>query len=108
MTGIYTAESLVQGGPDLFVGYLERLDAVTAADVSRVLDHRLIGSPCLAVLIEPEAAEATAASAAQAAQGGKPAGMPGGMPGRMPGAMPGAMPGGHPGADGAPAQGGRR
>ncbi|MBK6734586.1 MAG: insulinase family protein [bacterium] len=85
MTGIYIADALVQGGPDAFVGYLDRLNAVTADDVSRVLDRWLAGAPCLAVLIEP------AAPAAPATQG-PPAGMPGGAPAGMPGRMPAAAP----------------
>ncbi|MBK9776056.1 MAG: insulinase family protein [bacterium] len=90
MTGIYIADALVQGGPDAFVGYLDRLNAVTAEDVSRVLDRWLAGAPCLAVLIEP------AAPAAPAPQG-RTAGMPGGAPAGMGGsghaaAMPPSMP----------------
>jgi len=60
MTGIYIADALVQGGPDLFVGYLDQLTAVTDDDVSRVLDRWLAGAPCLGVLIEPGVTETPA------------------------------------------------
>jgi zinc protease len=88
MTGIYIADALVQGGPDLFVSYLDRLTAVTDDDVSRVLDRWLAGTPCLAVLIESGENDMAAAAPA-----GKPGGMPGGMP---PGMKMPAMPGGKP------------
>lgn len=84
MTGIYIAESLVQGGPDLFVRYLDRLNAVTAADVSRALGRWLAGVPCLGVLIEPAGSDGKT-------PGGKPAGAAGMMPGGHPGGYPGAM-----------------
>lgn len=87
MTGIYIADALVQGGPDAFAGYLDRIEAVTAEDVSRVLERWLAGAPCLAVLVEPAAA-ATAA----AGPGGQPAAGAHGKPGAMPPAMAGAMP----------------
>lgn len=61
MTGIYTAETLVQGGVDEFAAYLDRLRAVTGADVLRVLGSWLADAPCQAVLVEPAAAPATAA-----------------------------------------------
>ena len=70
MTGIYAAETLVQGGPDEFVGYLDHLRAVTGADVLRVLESWLLDVPCQAVLVEPApdgaAAGDTAAGAAAA------------------------------------------
>ncbi|MBK7188906.1 MAG: insulinase family protein [bacterium] len=75
MTGIYIADALVQGGPDAFVGYLDRLNAVTAEDVSRVLDRWLAGAPCLAVLIEPAAPAAPATGGARGNARGAPAGM---------------------------------
>lgn len=86
MTGIYIADALVQGGLDEFVTYLDRLNAVTADDVSAALERWLDGAPCLAVLVEP----GEPAAPAEAAPG-----MPGGMPGGKP-AMPGGMPGGKP------------
>lgn len=85
MTGIYIAADLVHGGPDGFVGYLDRLEAVTADDVARVLGRWLAGAPCLAVLIEPGETAAPAAARGPA--------MPGAMPGMAAGAMPGAKPG---------------
>ena len=67
MTGIYAAETLVQGGPDEFVGYLDHLRAVTGADVLRVLDSWLRDAPCQAVLVEPAPDDAAAGDAAPGA-----------------------------------------
>ncbi|MFO7608747.1 MAG: pitrilysin family protein [Candidatus Krumholzibacteriia bacterium] len=69
MTGIYTAETLVQGGVDEFAAYLDRLRAVTGADVLRVLGSWLADAPCQAVLVEPATASGAAAAAASAAAG---------------------------------------
>jgi zinc protease len=107
MTGIYIADALVQGGPDMLLAYTDRLNAVTADDVARTLERWLAGEPCLAVLVEPgEKADAEAATAgtrapsmpggmppamAAAMAGGKPAGKPAGMPPQMPPSMPPAM-----------------
>ena len=63
MTGIYIAETLVLGGVDFFVGYLDHLRAVTAADVTRVLAGWLLDAPCLAVLVEPAVTDAPGAAA---------------------------------------------
>lgn len=104
MTGIYIAGDLVQGGPDGFVGYLGRLEAVTADDVARVLGRWLAGAPCLAVLIEPGRAESPAVGhgAAMGAGGhGMPPAMPGGMPPAMPPAAGGMPPAGKPAGMGA-------
>jgi len=68
MTGIYTAEPIVLGGPDFFVHQLDGLRAVTVEDVTRVLTRWLVDAPCFALLIEPEAGAGDAAG-----------GMPGGM-----------------------------
>jgi zinc protease len=99
MTGIYIAETLVQGGPDAFVSYLDRLNAVTADDVAGVLGRWLAEQPCLAVLIE----RGEAAAPTTGAGGGMPGGMPGGMSGGMPpagmvagGGKPAGMPSGMP------------
>ncbi len=72
MTGIYAAETLVQGGVDEFVGYLDHLRAVTAADVTRVLDSWLRDVPCQAVLVEPVPEGAAAGDTASAAATGNP------------------------------------
>ncbi|MBM4131386.1 insulinase family protein, partial [bacterium] len=97
MTGIYIAADLVHGGPDGFVGYLGRLEAVTADDVARALGRWLAGAPCLAVLIEPGEAS-PAAAARQPAMGGGGHGQPGAMPGAMPGANAAAPPAAPPAA----------
>ena len=115
MTGIYIAGDLVHGGPDGFVGYLDRLEAVTADDVARVLGRWLADAPCLAVLVEPAAEGAGSGGHAAAAAGGHgmPTGMPTGMPppaapGQSPAGKPAGMPGTMPpavpstAADGAP------
>ena len=60
MTGIYIAEPLVLGGPDFLLSYLERLEAVTVDDVTRMLQTWLVDQPCLALLVEPAEAEADA------------------------------------------------
>lgn len=91
MTGIYIAGELVHGGPDGFLGYLGRLEAVTADDVARVLGRWLAGAPCLAVLIEPGEARSPVAGPG-AAMGAGGHGMPSAMPGAMPPAMPPTMP----------------
>jgi zinc protease len=95
MTGIYIAGELVHGGPDGFLGYLGRLEAVTADDVARVLGRWLAGAPCLAVLIEPGEARAPTAGH------GMPAAMPGPMPPAMPPAGGGMPPAGMPAGMGA-------
>jgi zinc protease len=66
MTGIYTAETMVLGGVDEFTAYLDRLRAVTTADVQRALHTWLTEAPCQAVLFVPagEAPEAVAGGAA--------------------------------------------
>lgn len=101
MTGIYIADALVQGGPDLLLSYTDRLNAVTADDVAGTLARWLAGEPCLAVLVEPgEKAEAGAAAKAPAMPGGMPpamaaamaGGKPAGMPPQMPPQMPAQMP----------------
>jgi predicted Zn-dependent peptidase len=64
-TGIMIAAPIVLGGVDFFLGYLHQLRQVTAEDVARVLRAYVAGSPCLAVLVEPEKGEpATAAGMA--------------------------------------------
>ena len=80
MTGIYISESLVLGGVDFFIAYLDHLREVAARDVSRVLRQWLVDAPCLAVLMEP---------AADAPTGGGMPGMPAGM--TMPPGMAHAM-----------------
>ena len=82
MTGIYTAEPIVQGGPDFFVSYLDQLRNVTAEDVTRALTNWLVDAPCLAVLIEP----GEDAAGDDSMGGGQ---MPAGM--KMPPAMAAAM-----------------
>lgn len=86
MTGIFTAESIIQGGPDFFVSYLARLREVAAEEVARVLGAYLIESPCLAVLIEPAAGAGAAAEQAGGMAGMK---LPPGM--KVPPAMLEAM-----------------
>ncbi len=60
MTGIFTAEPIALGGVDFFISYLGSLSEVEAEEVARVLGAYLIEAPCLAVLIEPDAAAAEA------------------------------------------------
>ncbi len=87
MTGIYTAESIVLGGSDFFINYLDGLRNVTAEDVTRVLTNWLVDAPALAVFIEPDPAQAKE----EGGMGGMPPGMkmPAGM--KMPPAMATAM-----------------
>lgn len=84
MTGIYIADALVQGGPDMLLAYTDRLNAVTGDDVARTLERWLGGEPCLAVLVEPGEKAAKTDEAA-----GKAPSMPGGMPPAMAAAMAG-------------------
>lgn len=101
MTGIYIADALVQGGPDLLLSYTDLLNAVTADDVARVIDRWLTGESCLAILVEP--ADKPAGAADKPAAAGKAPAMPGGMPPAMASAMGGGKPAGMPPAGMPPA-----
>ncbi|MEZ4386375.1 MAG: pitrilysin family protein [Candidatus Krumholzibacteriia bacterium] len=57
MTGIYIAEPLVLGGPDALLGHLDRIRAVTPESAAAALRTWLVDQPCLALLVEPEAAD---------------------------------------------------
>ncbi|HPF70858.1 MAG TPA: pitrilysin family protein, partial [Candidatus Krumholzibacteria bacterium] len=67
MTGLYIAETLVQGGVDEFTSYLDRLRAVSSGDVQRVLGSWLTDAPCTALLVEPASAPGGEAAATGAA-----------------------------------------
>jgi zinc protease len=64
MLAITAAEPLVLGGPDHFLGYLDRLAAVTPDRIARTLERRLVGRPHLAVHVLPGAAAAAGADSA--------------------------------------------
>ena len=64
MLAITAAEPLTLGGPDHFLGYLDRLAAVTPAQIAQALERHLVGRPHLAVHVLP----ATAADAGAAAE----------------------------------------
>ncbi len=66
MTGIYIADTLVLGGPDAFLSQVDRLAAVTPEDAAAALRTWLVDRPCLALLVEPAAADADAAQLAAA------------------------------------------
>ncbi|MBK9304328.1 MAG: insulinase family protein [bacterium] len=54
MLAITAAEPLVLGGPDHFLGYLDRLAAVTPAQIVGTLERHLVGRPHLAVHVLPD------------------------------------------------------
>ena len=50
---IMSSESIANGGVDFFLGFLSDLGAVAAEEVTRVLGAYLVGSPHLAVHVQP-------------------------------------------------------
>jgi zinc protease len=62
MLAITAAEPLTLGGPDHFLGYLDRLAAVTPAQIAQAFARHLVGRPHLAVHVLPATAAAAGAA----------------------------------------------